>query len=145
MSKEFKSGDKVTWSSGSGESEGTVKEKITSDKTVEGNQVKASKESPRYLVKNDETGTVTGHKPETLSAKKSSSSSSSSDEFSEGDKVKWNTAQGKTKGTVKKKLTEPISIKDFDVKASEDDPKYLVESDKTGSKAAHKPSALEDA
>jgi hypothetical protein len=29
------------------------------------------------------------------------------------------------------------------ISASEDDPRYLVESDKTGKQAAHKPEALE--
>ncbi|MEM8809250.1 MAG: DUF2945 domain-containing protein [Cyanobacteria bacterium P01_G01_bin.38] len=60
-----------------------------------------------------------------------------------GDQVKWNTAQGETVGTVKKKLTEPTSIKDHDVKASESNPQYLVESDKTGAQAAHKPDSLD--
>ncbi|MEO0458520.1 MAG: DUF2945 domain-containing protein [Cyanobacteria bacterium P01_A01_bin.114] len=57
--------------------------------------------------------------------------------------MKWNTAQGETVGTIQEKLTEPTSIKDYDVKASDDNPKYLVESDKTGTKAAHRPDALD--
>lgn len=62
--------------------------------------------------------------------------------FHRGDKVSWNTAQGKTTGTVKKRLTEDCTIEDYDVKASEDNPKYLVESEETGERAAHKPDAL---
>ena len=62
--------------------------------------------------------------------------------FSKGDKVKWNTAQGKTTGKVVKKLTEPTEIDGHHVAASEDDPRYVVESDKSGKQAAHKPDAL---
>lgn len=63
-------------------------------------------------------------------------------EFTKGDRVEWKTSQGKTTGVVKKKLTSPIDIKDHHVAASEDNPEYLVESDKTGKEAAHKPDAL---
>ncbi|RZI66953.1 MAG: DUF2945 domain-containing protein [Variovorax sp.] len=59
-----------------------------------------------------------------------------------GDKVEWNTSQGKTSGTVKKKLTKPTDIKGHHVAASADDPQFLVESAKSGGQAAHKPGAL---
>ena len=59
-----------------------------------------------------------------------------------GDKVEWETSQGKTEGTVKKKLTAPTEIKKHEVAASKDDPEYLVESDKSGKEAAHKPESL---
>jgi hypothetical protein len=65
--------------------------------------------------------------------------------LSKGDKVKWNTSQGETKGEVKKRITDDIKIKDNTVKASKDNPKYVVESDKTGNEAAHKPDALKKA
>ena len=64
------------------------------------------------------------------------------DEFKKGDKVEWKTSQGTTTGTVKKKLTSPTDIKGHHVAASKDNPEYLVESDKTGKEAAHKPEAL---
>lgn len=60
----------------------------------------------------------------------------------EGDAVEWETAQGTTSGTVKKKLTKPKTIKGHTAKASKDDPQFLVESKKTGAKAAHKPESL---
>jgi hypothetical protein len=60
----------------------------------------------------------------------------------EGEKVEWQTPQGKTSGTVKQKLTDPLRIKKHKVAASEDDPEYLVVSDKSGQEAAHKPEAL---
>jgi hypothetical protein len=66
-----------------------------------------------------------------------------SKQFHPGDHVKWNTSQGETTGTIKKKLTSAIDIKDHHVAASPDNPEYLVESDKTGKQAAHKPDALE--
>ncbi len=59
-----------------------------------------------------------------------------------GDKVEWETSQGKTSGTVKKKLTKPSDIKGHHVAASADNPEYLVESEKSGKEAAHKPAAL---
>lgn len=62
--------------------------------------------------------------------------------FKVGDHVEWNTSQGTTTGRVKKKLTEPTDIKGHHVAASKDEPQYLVESDKTGEEAAHKPDAL---
>jgi len=55
-----------------------------------------------------------------------------------GDKVEWETSQGKTSGTVKKKPTSPTRIKSHQAAASKDHPEYLVESDKSGKLAAHK-------
>lgn len=59
-----------------------------------------------------------------------------------GDKVEWETSQGKTTGTVKKKLTSPTKIKTHEVKASKDNPEYLVETTKSKKEAAHKPESL---
>jgi hypothetical protein len=64
-------------------------------------------------------------------------------DLSKGDDVKWNTSQGKTEGEVVERITDDTRIKDNEVKASEDNPKYIVESDKTGAKAAHKPESLD--
>ena len=58
-----------------------------------------------------------------------------------GDKVEWQTSQGKTRGTVKKKLTSPMEIKGHHVAASKENPEYLVETE-SGALAAHKPGAL---
>ena len=46
---------------------------------------------------------------------------------------------------VQKKQTTPTKIKSHEVKASKDKPEYIVKSDKTGAKAAHKPDALKKA
>ena len=59
-----------------------------------------------------------------------------------GDKVSWNSTQGKVTGSVKKKLTAPIDIKTHHVAASPDNPQLLVQSADTGKVAAHKPAAL---
>jgi len=63
-------------------------------------------------------------------------------EFNQGDTVEWNTPQGKTRGTVKKKLTSETNVGGQKINASNDDPRYLVESEKSGKEAAHKPEAL---
>jgi hypothetical protein len=59
-----------------------------------------------------------------------------------GDKVSWSTSQGRTHGRVVKKLTDDCRIEDHQVRASAEDPQYLVESEKTGARAAHRPDAL---
>ena len=59
-----------------------------------------------------------------------------------GDKVSWNSTQGKVTGSVKKKLTAPMDIKTHHVAASLDNPQWLVASATTGKVAAHKPAAL---
>lgn len=64
------------------------------------------------------------------------------EQFKQGDKVEWKTSQGVTEGTVKKKLTSATDIKGHHVAASKDNPEYLVESEKTGKEAAHKPDSL---
>lgn len=61
--------------------------------------------------------------------------------ISKGDTVHWNTSQGKTTGKAKKK-TSDFSFKGADFKPTDDDPYWIVESDKSGSEAAHKESAL---
>lgn len=65
--------------------------------------------------------------------------------FKAGDKVKWDHSQGTTEGKVVRKLTSPTKIKTHKVAASRDNPEYLVESAKTGARAAHKPSELRKA
>lgn len=64
------------------------------------------------------------------------------EEFKKGDRVEWNSSGGKTEGKVKKKLTSETEIKGHHVAASKDNPEYLVESDKSGKEAAHKPESL---
>jgi hypothetical protein len=65
-----------------------------------------------------------------------------SKKLKKGDRVSWNTAQGKTVGRVAKRLTKSTYIRGHKVKASLDTPQYLVESAKTGKSAAHRGEAL---
>ncbi len=59
-----------------------------------------------------------------------------------GDKVAWQTSQGETTGRVVKKQTRPTKIKTHKVAASKSNPEFIVESDKSGRRAAHKATAL---
>ena len=65
--------------------------------------------------------------------------------FSTDDRVQWNTQQGPTQGTVQSKHTDAFEFKDQTFKATDEDPVYVVESEKSGSRAAHHESALEAA
>jgi hypothetical protein len=65
--------------------------------------------------------------------------------WKKGDKVRWNTSQGETHGKVVDIRTSDFSIEGTDLTASKDDPRIVVESDKTGKRAAHKPDALKKA
>ena len=56
--------------------------------------------------------------------------------------MEWNTPQGKTRGSVKKNLTSSTEVGGQKINASEDDPRYLLESEKSGKEAAHKPGTL---
>jgi hypothetical protein len=59
-----------------------------------------------------------------------------------GDKVRWNSHGGEAAGAVEQKITEDTEEAGRQVRASEDDPQYLVKSDKSGGEAVHKPDAL---
>lgn len=58
-----------------------------------------------------------------------------------GDRVSWKSHGGTAHGEVLSRQTRDTKIKGHQVRASEDDPQFIVESD-NGGKAAHKPSAL---
>ncbi len=61
-----------------------------------------------------------------------------------GDDVTWSSHGHTVHGEVKKKITSDTEAAGRQVRASEDDPQFLVESDKTGKDAVHKPSALHE-
>lgn len=65
--------------------------------------------------------------------------------FEAGDRVRWDHSQGTSTGKVVRKVTSPTKIKGHKAAASKADPEYIVESQKTGARAAHKPSALRKA
>ncbi|GAB2449488.1 hypothetical protein HD599_002040 [Conyzicola lurida] len=59
-----------------------------------------------------------------------------------GDRVSWNTSQGRTLGTIIERKTRDFEFAGQHFTASSDEPSFLVESEKTGAHAAHKGSAL---
>jgi surface antigen len=59
-----------------------------------------------------------------------------------GDQVAWNTSQGETTGTVVERRTQDFQFEGQQFRASDDEPAFIVESDKTGARAAHKESGL---
>ena len=62
--------------------------------------------------------------------------------FKIGDHVEWNSEAGLVRGTIKKKHTAKITFKGYTVHASEEEPQYLIRSDRTDHLAMHKGSAL---
>jgi hypothetical protein len=62
--------------------------------------------------------------------------------FKKGDRVTWNSHGGTAEGVVVRKVTEDQVLAGRQVRASKDEPQYLVRSDKSGGEAVHKPDAL---
>jgi hypothetical protein len=62
--------------------------------------------------------------------------------YSIGDEVSWNTSQGRTHGTVLGKRTSDVQFDGQRFRPTDDDPYDIVESARTGARAAHKASAL---
>lgn len=60
-----KSGDKVTWKSHGGTAEGKVVKKVTSQTSIKGHKVAASKDDPQFIVETKE-GKKAAHKPSAL-------------------------------------------------------------------------------
>ena len=63
-------------------------------------------------------------------------------EFKVGDHVEWNSEAGHVRETIKKKVTTAIKFKTYTVRASKEEPQYLIKSDKTDHLAMHKGAAL---
>jgi hypothetical protein len=64
-------------------------------------------------------------------------------DFKKGDTVKWKSHGGEAVGEVVRKITERTEAGGRTVDASEDEPQYLVRSEKSGGTAVHRPEALE--
>ena len=62
--------------------------------------------------------------------------------LSKGDRVSWGTPQGRTQGEVVEERTSDFHFEGQKFTASSDEPAYIVKSEKTGAKAAHKGSTL---
>ena len=63
-------------------------------------------------------------------------------DFRIGDHVEWNSEAGRVRGPIQKKVTSTIRFKTYTVRASKDEPQYLIKSDKTDHLAMHKGAAL---
>lgn len=64
------------------------------------------------------------------------------EELTKGDHVEWSSHGGEATGEVEKKITSRTEAGGRTVAASEDEPQYLVKSEKSGGEAVHKPDAL---
>jgi hypothetical protein len=83
-----------------------------------------------------------GHHHGTDVASHQSMAHSAKSGFHVGDHVSWNSEAGRVRGVIKKKLTAPTKLKGYIVRASEEEPQYVIESDKTDHVAVHKGLAL---
>ncbi|HEY6933942.1 MAG TPA: DUF2945 domain-containing protein [Marmoricola sp.] len=64
-------------------------------------------------------------------------------DFKKGDRVRWKSHGGTAEGVVEEKITSDTEAAGRTVRASKDDPQYLVRSEKSGGTAVHRPDALE--
>jgi Hypervirulence associated proteins TUDOR domain len=62
-------------------------------------------------------------------------------EFKKGDRVEWSSHGGTANGEVVRKITSDTEAGGRTVRATKDEPQYLVRSD-NGGEAVHKPDAL---
>jgi hypothetical protein len=63
-------------------------------------------------------------------------------ELRTGDRVSWRSHGGTAVGRVRKRITSSVQAAGRRVRASRSEPQYLVESEKSGGTAVHKPEAL---
>lgn len=63
-------------------------------------------------------------------------------EFKIRDHVEWNSEAGRVRGTIKRKVTSAIKFKTYRIRASKEEPQYLIKSDKTDHLAMHKGAAI---
>ncbi len=66
-------------------------------------------------------------------------------DLKKGDRVRWNTSQGETTGTVVEQRTRDFQLAKQKFTASADQPMYIVESESSGKRAAHRQDALRKA
>ena len=63
-------------------------------------------------------------------------------DLSVGDRVSWDTSQGRTHGRILERKVKDFEFANQKFTASSDEPAFIVQSEKTDAKAAHKGSAL---
>ena len=64
--KDFKAGDRVSWTSSQGKMTGTVKKKLTVPFDIKTHHVAASPDNPEFLVQSTGSGQLAAHKPAAL-------------------------------------------------------------------------------
>ncbi len=64
------------------------------------------------------------------------------DDLSKGEEVEWSSHGGTGSGKVQERITSDTEAAGRTVRASKEDPQYLVRSDKSGGEAVRKPEAL---
>ncbi len=64
------------------------------------------------------------------------------DEFRKGERVRWDAGNESSIGWIERKLTEHTVTGGRVVRASKDDPYYLVRSERTGRTAVQRPNSL---
>jgi hypothetical protein len=62
--------------------------------------------------------------------------------FRIGDHVSWNSEAGRVSGVIRRKISAPIKFKGYTVRATREEPQYMIKSDRTDHVAVHKGSAL---
>ena len=62
--------------------------------------------------------------------------------YKRGDHVEWNSEAGRVRGVIVRKVVSDIRFKGYVHHASNDEPQYIIESDKTDHVAIHKGQAL---
>jgi hypothetical protein len=65
--------------------------------------------------------------------------------FKKGDRVRWDAGNQSSEGTVEEVITSDTEAGGRTVRASKDEPQYLVRSEKSGRTAVHKPDAIHPA
>jgi cold shock CspA family protein len=65
-SKTLKKGDKVSWDTSQGATQGKIVKKQTTATKIKGHQVKASKDNPQYIAESNKSGKRAAHKPQAL-------------------------------------------------------------------------------
>ncbi|MDQ3609390.1 MAG: DUF2945 domain-containing protein [Actinomycetota bacterium] len=63
-------------------------------------------------------------------------------EFKKGDRVRWDAGNQSSVGTIEEKITSDTEAGGRTVRASKNEPQYLVRSEKSGDTAVHKPDKI---
>jgi len=142
----FRVGDRVQYQVGDRMTTGTIERIVTSEELTSGNRIiRASKEDPQFIIKNDHAGTTSHHligalerlSPEMESLPESVARQPGTADLKPGDKVQYKQGRDMQTGVILKKLTETTDFGGHLIHATEHDPQYQVQNDKTGTISHH--------